>query len=209
MKEGAPMAIYRLYDFLPSGNGYKVRMLLCRLRIDYELVGLDILKGETRTPEFLAKNPNGRIPLLQLPDGACLPESGAILYYLAKGTSYFPDDKLEQAQVLQWMFFEQYSHEPAIAVARFIHEFEPPEGPRWAEVPRLQEKGYQALGVMETHLRDRAFFVAEACSIADIALYAYTHVAEEGGFDLEGYPAVRAWLDRVAAEPGHLPITAR
>ena len=203
------MSAYRLYDFLPSGNGYKVRLLLTQLALDFELIELDILKGETRTPEFLAKNPNGRIPLLQCPDGTCLPESGAILYYLAKETPLFPDDKLGQAQVLQWMFFEQYTHEPSIAVARFIHEFEPAEGPRWSEVPRLQDKGYQALGVMEGHLQDRSFFVGDAYTIADIALYAYTHVAEEGGFDLEGYPAVRAWLSRVAAQPGHIPITAR
>jgi glutathione S-transferase len=203
------MAIYRLYDFLPSGNGYKVRLLLRQLGIDHELVELDIMKGETRTAEFLAMNPNGRIPLLRLPDGTYLPESGAILYYLAKGTPFLPDDKLEQARVLQWMFFEQYCHEPAIAVVRFIHEFEPSESPRWSEVPKLQEKGYQALDVMEAHLQGRTFLVAETYSIADIALYAYTHVADEGGFDLDRYPAVRRWLDRVAAEPGHIPITAR
>ena len=203
------MGGYRLYDFLPSGNGYKVRLLLAQLGLEFELVELDILQGETRTPDYLAKNPNGRIPLLGLPDGNHLPESNAILYFLATGTAYFPDDRLEQAQVLQWMFFEQYSHEPAIAVARFIHEFMPPESPRWSDIPTLHEKGYQVLEVMEGHLRERTFFVGEAYSIADIALYAYTHVAGEGGFDLGGYPAVRAWLSRVAAQPGHIPITAR
>jgi glutathione S-transferase len=203
------MGAYRLYDFLPSGNGYKVRLLLTQLGISFELVELDILKGETHTPDFLAKNPNGRIPLLRLPDGTYLPESGAILYFLARGTAFFPDDRLEQARVLQWMFFEQYTHEPSIAVARFIHEFMPPESPRWSDIPTLHEKGYQALEVMDAHLRERAFFVGDAYSIADIALYAYTHVAGEGGFDLEGYPAVRAWLSRVAAQPAHIPITAR
>jgi glutathione S-transferase len=203
------MATIRLYDFLPSGNGYKVRLLLHQLRIEYELVECDILDGATHTPAFLEKNPNGRIPVLELPDGTCLSESGAILYFLAEGTSFLPLEKLDRARVLQWMFFEQYSHEPYIAVARFIHEFEAPESPRWADVPRLREKGYQALGVMEAHLQDREFFVSDAYGIADIALYAYSHVAEEGGFDLSAFPHVREWLDRVRSQPGHVPITSR
>ena len=199
----------RLYDFLPSGNGYKVRLLLRQLGIPYELVEMDITKGETRTAEFLAKNPNGRIPLIELDGGRLLAESGAILVYFADGTPFFPDDRWERAQVLQWMFFEQYSHEPYIAVARaWLHVFGMDEE-RKRQLPQKQKLGYDALAVMERHLTDRKFFVGERYSIADIALYAYTHVAGEGGFDLAGFPAVRAWLERVRAQPGHVPITVR
>jgi glutathione S-transferase len=196
----------RLYDYLASGNGYKVRLLLHQLGIRFERVELDITKGATRTPEFLAKNPNGRIPTLELEDGSCLPESNAILWYLAEGTRFLPEDRLGRAQALSWMFFEQYSHEPNIATLRFwTHQ-------GWLEqraalVPGKREAGVAALGVMEGHLAQHSFFVAERYSIADIALYAYTHVAEEGGFALAGYPAIRAWLARVAAQPGHVPIT--
>jgi glutathione S-transferase len=196
----------RLYDYLESGNGYKVRLLLHQLGIPFERVELDITKGATRTPAFLAKNPNGRIPTLELEDGTCLAESNAILWYLAEGTPFLPEDRLGRAQLLQWMFFEQYSHEPNIATLRFwTHQ-------GWLEqraalVPGKREAGVAALGVMEGHLAKRAFFVAERYSIADIALYAYTHVAEEGGFALAKYPAIRAWLARVAAQPGHVPIT--
>jgi glutathione S-transferase len=196
----------RLYDFLESGNGYKVRLLLHQLGIPFERVELDITKGATRTPAFLARNPNGRIPTLELEDGTCLAESNAILWYLAEGTPFLPGDRLGRAQLLQWMFFEQYSHEPNIATLRFwTHQ-------GWLEqraalVPGKREAGVAALGVMEGHLAKRAFFVAERYSIADIALYAYTHVAEEGGFALAKYPAIRAWLARVAAQPGHVPIT--
>ena len=194
----------RLYDFLPSGNGYKVRLLLAQLGMPFALVEKDITKGETRTAEFLALNPNGRIPVLELDDGRRLAESDAILFYLAAGTRFLPDDRFAQAEVLQWMFFEQYSHEPYIAVARFWRHFLD----RPVDDEKI-ERGYQALDVMERHLEARRFFVAERYSIADIALYAYTHVASEGGFDLAPYPHVRAWLARVAAEPGHVPITQR
>jgi glutathione S-transferase len=197
-----------LYDYLSSGNGYKCRLLLHQLGIPFRRVELDILKGETRTPEFLAKNPNGRIPALELEDGTVLAESDAILFYLAEGTPFLPADRLGRAQVLQWLFFEQYSHEPFIAVARFIHHLLPPDTPRRAELPRLEQGGYAALGVMERRLADHTFLVADRYTIADIALYAYTHVAGEGGFDLARFPAVRAWLARVAAQPGHVPITA-
>jgi glutathione S-transferase len=201
--------LIRLYDFLPSGNGYKVRLLLRQLGIPYELVETDITKGETRTAEFLAKNPNGRIPLIELDDGRLLAESGAILVYFADGTPFFPDDRWQRAQVLQWMFFEQYSHEPYIAVARaWLHVFGMDEE-RKRQLPQKQQLGYDALAVMERHLTVRTFFVGERYSIADIALYAYTHVADEGGFDLAGFPAVRAWLGRVRAQPGHVPITLR
>jgi glutathione S-transferase len=196
-----------LYDFLPSGNGYKVRLLLTQLGIPYELVLLDIFgKKETRSPEFLAKNPNGRIPCVRLEDGTHLWESNAILFYFADGTPFLPAGKLERAQVLQWLFFEQYSHEPYIAVVRAWHEFGMLEQNRALLADKVKG-GYAALGVMESHLAKRSFFVAERYSIADIALYAYTHVAEEGKFDLAPYPAVRAWLERVAKQPRHIPIT--
>jgi glutathione S-transferase len=196
----------RLYDYLESGNGYKVRLLLHQLGIPYERVELDIVKGETRTPAFLAKNPNGRIPTLELEDGTCLPESNAILWYLAEGTPFLPEDRLARAQVLSWMCFEQYSHEPNIATLRFWTHAGFLEQ-RAALVPGKREAGVAALGVMEGHLAQRLFFVGERYTIADIALYAYTHVAEEGGFALAPYPAIRAWLARVAAQPRHVPIT--
>ena len=196
----------RLYDFHESGNGYKVRLLLSQLGIPHERIELDILKGETRTPAFLAKNPNGRIPLLELDDGTRLAESNAILFYLALGTDFLPEDRLAQGQVLQWMFFEQYSHEPYIAVVRFWH-FSGQAETMSEEIPARMERGYQALAVMERHLGDQDFFVGGRYSIADIALYAYTHVAEEGRFELARFPRVRAWLARVAAQPGHIPIT--
>jgi glutathione S-transferase len=196
----------RLYDYLPSGNGYKVRLLLHQLTIPFERVEMNIVRGETRTPEFLAKNPNGRIPLLELDDGSHLAESNAILCYLADGTPFLPSDRLERARVLQWMSFEQYSHEPNIATVRFWYHTELTDERRDL-LPGKRALGEAALGVMDGHLRTRRFFVGEAYSVADIALYAYTHVADEGGFDLEPYPAVRAWLERVRAPPGHVPIT--
>ena len=198
----------RLYDFLESGNGYKVRLALHQLGIPFERVEMDIVAGATRTPGFLAKNPNGRIPTLELPDGTFLAESNAILFYLADGTPLLPTDRLQRAQALQWMFFEQYSHEPNIATSRYwLHHVElTPE--RRAALVEKKRAGDAALGVMETHLASRTFFVGERYTIADIALYAYTHVAHEGGFDLEPFPAVRAWLARVASQPRHVPITA-
>src|SRR5512134_592478 len=164
-----------LYDFLPSGNGYKVRLLLSQLGIPFKLVEKDILKGETRTPEFLAINPDGRIPTVQFDDGRILAQSNAITYYFAEGTRFFPADRFERAEALQWMFFEQYSHEPYIAVARFwIHELH--KRLEWAErLKEKWEKGYQALDVMERRLKDYPFLVGKSYSIADIALYAYTH----------------------------------
>jgi glutathione S-transferase len=198
--------MYRLYDYLSSGNGYKVRLLLALLGLPFERVELDIDRAETRMPEYLAKNPNGRIPALELETGEVLAESGAILFYLAEGTPYLPDGRWLRAQTLQWMFFEQYSHEPYVAVARyFLQHLEMTEARR-ALLAEKQEKGRAALAVMEDHLASRPFFVGERCTIADIALYAYTHVADEGGYNLEPYPAVRAWLARAAAAPGHIPI---
>jgi len=182
-----------------------VRLVLHQLGIPFECVALDILKGETRTAEFLALNPNGRVPTLVLDDGTCLAESNAILFYLAEGTELLPDDRLGRARVLQWMFFEQYSHEPYIAVVRFW-AFAGMLDEKAAQVPEKRERGNAALAVMEQHLARNDFFVGGRYSIADVSLYAYTHVAGEGGFDLSGYPAVRAWLDRVAVQPLHVPI---
>src|ERR1700687_1365780 len=196
----------RLYDYLPSGNGYKVRLLLTQLAIPFQRVELDILKGETRTPEFLQKNPNGRIPLLELDTGEFPAGSNAILFYFAEATPFLPADRFERTQVLQWMFFEQYSHEPNIATLRFwLHSEMTPE--RRAQLDPKRKLGYAALDVMEGHLAQRTFFVGDRYSIADIALYAYTHVADEGGFDLGRFSAVRAWLERVRAQPRHIPIT--
>ena len=196
----------RLYDYLPSGNGYKVRLLLTQLGVQFERIELDIVKGETRTPAFLAKNPNGRIPVLELDDGTCLAESNAIMFYLAEGTALLPKDRLARAQVLQWLFFEQYSHEPNIATVRFWLHTEMTDERRTL-LPSKRAQGYAALQVMEQHLRTRTFFVGERYTIADIALYAYTNVADEGGFDLTPYPAINAWLARVRAQPRHIPIT--
>lgn len=198
-----------LYDYLDSGNGYKIRLLLAQLGHAYRWEELDIMRGGTRTAAFLAKNPNGRIPTLELDDGTCLAESNAILWYLADGTPYLPNGKLEQAQVLQWMFFEQYSHEPYVATPRFILKHLPEDSPRRAELPKRLEQGRAALGVMERHLAGRQFFAADRYSIADIALYAYTHVAHEAQLDLGPYPAVRAWITRVASQPRYVPLAAR
>jgi glutathione S-transferase len=199
--------VLRLYDYWESGNGYKVRLLLAQLGLAYERIELDILAGETRTPAFLAKNPNGRIPVLELSDGRLLAESNAIQWYLAEGSALLPADPFARAQVLQWMFFEQYSHEPYIAVVRFW-TFSGQLDAHAHELPARRDRGHQALAVMEAHLQERAFFVAERYSIADIALYAYTHVADEGGFDLGRYPAVRDWLSRVREQPGHVTLEA-
>jgi glutathione S-transferase len=193
-----------LYDFPGSGNGYKVRLLLARLGLPYRLEARDILRGETRTTDFLAINPNGKIPVLVLEDGTALSESDAILVYLAEGTGFWPEKRLDRARCLQWMFFEQYSHEPAIAVARFILHFMPEDSPRRGELPALERRGYAALDVMEQHLREQDWLIGNRCTVADIALYGYTHCADEGGFDLGRYPGIRAWLERVAAEPGHV-----
>jgi glutathione S-transferase len=196
----------RLYDYWESGNCYKVRLLLSRVGEPFERVHLDILKGETRTPEFLTKNPNHRVPVVEWPDGRRLAESDAILWYLAEGTPFLPADRWERAQVLQWLFFEQYSHEPYIAVVRFWHFAGVIEQNRQALAEKM-ERGYHALKVMEEHLSTHPFFVSERYTIADIALYAYTHVAPEGEFDLGRFPAVRAWLERVRSQPGHVSIT--
>ncbi len=197
----------KLYDYLPSGNAYKVRLLLTQLGVPFERIELDIVKGETRTPEFLAKFPNGRIPAVEFEDGRRLFESNAILWYLAEGTPMLPAHPFARARGLQWLFFEQYSHEPFIAVARFLAMYPQAPDERRASLARIMKLGYDALGVMEAHLNSREWFTDGKYSIADIALYAYTHVAGEGGYDLSAYPAIRAWLARVSAQPKHIPIT--
>ena len=197
----------KLYDFLESGNGYKVRLLLHQLDIPFERVELDVMNGASRTPEFLARNRNGRIPLLELEDGTALAESNAIQFYLAEGTPFLPTGRLERAQVLQWMFFEQYSHEPYIAVVRAWTHWPSRAPSNPDEIAARRARGYDALAVMEDHLHHRDWFASGRYTIADIALYAYTHVAREGGFDLSPYPAVNAWLARVRSQPRHIPIT--
>jgi glutathione S-transferase len=197
----------RLYDSPESGNCYKVRLLLTRLGIPFERFELSVVDRSNREDVIgRAANPALRVPTLQLDDGRHLAESNAILWYLAEATHLVPEDAFERAQVLQWMFFEQYDHEPNLAVARFwLHVLGgAPEG---ASLEAKQEGARRAILAMETHLADRAFLVGERFTIADIALYAYTHVADEGGVSLAPYPAVRAWIDRVAAQPGHIGIT--
>jgi glutathione S-transferase len=197
----------KVYDFTGSGNGYKTWLLMSQLRMPFQRIERDILKGETRTPKFLKKNPNGRIPTLELDDGTFLFESGAILWYLAEGTPFAPADRLARAKTLQWMFFEQYSHEPYVAVARFWkHFFDKLTPQQEAALPDIMKKGYAALDMMEKHLATNPFFVDNRYGLADIALYGYTHVAHEGEFDLSRYPNITAWLARVKAQPGYVSI---
>ncbi|MCP3142891.1 glutathione S-transferase family protein [Pyxidicoccus xibeiensis] len=202
----------RLYDYLPSANGYKVRLLLSWLDRAYELVPVDIFAGESHTEDFLRhKNPDGRIPVLEPEPGRFLAESNAILLYLAEGTPLLPQDAFERAQVHQWLFFEQNSLEPNVGTVRFWHLTG--RAPLHPETFRLRmARGHEALAVLERHLKGRTFLVGGGPTVADIALYAYTHVAPEGGFDLGRYPAVAAWLARVKALPGHIgalpPYTA-
>ena len=198
--------MYRVYGDLASGNCYKVKLLMNHLGLAHEWIAIDILQGETRTETFLSKNPNGKIPLLELPSGACLWESNAILNYLADGTDYLPTDRWQRANVLKWQFFEQYSHEPYIAVARFIAKYLGLPQERRAEYEAKQAGGYRALKVMEEHLANCNYLANESVTIADISLYAYTHVADEGGFDLSGYPAVRAWCERLSSHPRHISM---
>jgi len=197
-----------VHGFCASGNCHKLRLLLDQLGRDYRWVEVDSSRGETRTPEFLAKNPNGRVPIIELDDGRVMAESNAILFWLAEGTSFLPDDSWQRAQALSWMFFEQYSHEPYIAVARFIRGWTPLDSPRRANLLELQQRGHQALAVMERHLSAAAWFSGPDYGIADIALFAYTDVAADGGFDLAAYPAVRDWLARVRATPDFIAMPA-
>lgn len=197
-----------VYDAPASGNGYKVRLLLTLLDVPFRTEWLNILKGESRTPEFLAVNPNGKIPAVRWPDGRTRWESNALLFTFAQGTPWWPDAPDARADVLQWMFFEQYTLEPAIAVLRFWRHFLPPSVERTAQVPRKEAQGRHALEVLDGGLAGRDWLVGERPTIADLALYAYTHVAEEGGFDLGPHRAVRAWCERIAGLPGHMPMMA-
>ncbi len=196
--------MFKVYGDYRSGNCYKVKLMLHLLGKAYEWVPMDILKGETQSEAFLAKNPNGKIPVLELEDGTCLWESNAILNFLAEGSEFLPTEPRLRTQVLQWQFFEQYSHEPYVAVARFIQLYQGLPEARREEYQVCQARGYKALRVMEQQLERTPYLVGEQYSIADIALYAYTHVADEGGFDLGPYPAIRAWLARVASHPRHV-----
>ena len=199
--------MYTLYSMRRSGNCYKVRLALSQLDIAHELIEIDILKGETRTPEFLAKNPSGHVPLLEVAPGRYVAESNAILWYVAGGTSLVPQDRIERADMLQWMFFEQHSLEPNFGAAYFWLTLV--KGGRELQRHALEdwmEEGYRALSVMEKHLARNYFFAADRYTIADVALYAYTHLAHECDFDLGGFPAVRGWLKRVADQPGHIAM---
>ena len=198
----------KIYGDSRSGNCYKIKLLCAELGIDYAWQEVDILAGDTRTPQFLAMNANGRIPLLALADGRYLAESNAILCYLAEGSELFGQDAFSRASILQWMFFEQYSHEPNIATSRFIMQYlgNPPD--QKAALAEKREAGYMALGVMEQQLLRNRYMTGETYNLADIALFAYTHVAHEGGFDLDPYPAIRAWIDAIMGRPKYVPMTA-
>lgn len=198
--------MYKVYGMMTSGNCYKVRLLLAHLGEPYDWEEIPSTRVKPRTPEFLALTPMGKVPLLELPTGEHLPESGAILHYLAEGTPYLPDDKLDRARALAWMLFEQNGHEPYLAIARSISNNYPADHPRREELPSLLAKGNAALAVMEQHLARHDYFAGAAYSIADIALFAYTHVAGEGGFDLAAYPAVSRWLQRVRGQEGFVEL---
>jgi glutathione S-transferase len=202
--------MYTLYSMQRSGNSYKVRLCLAQLGIPYRLVEVDILKGESHTPEFLAKNPNGQVPLLEAAPGRYLAESNAILWHLVSGTPLRPENRIDRAEALQWMFFEQHSIEPHIGAAYFWLALV--KGGRDLQQHALEdwmEQGNRALGVMEKHLKEQRYFVANRYTVADIALYAYTHLAHTCDFDLTSFAAIREWLARVEAEPGHIPMDWR
>ena len=196
----------KIYGDTQSGNCYKVQLVCQLLNIDHQWIDADILAGDTKSDDFLKKNPNGKIPLLELDSGETLSESNAIINYLAFGSDLYPNDRLAKASVLQWQFFEQYSHEPFIAVARFINKYLGLPADKADEYAAKQTGGHKALQVMEQQLAETPFLAGEKVTTADISLYAYTHVADEGGFELEAYPAIRAWLDRVAALPNFRPM---
>ncbi len=198
--------MYRVYGDSMSGNCYKVKLVLNELALPFVWEEMDILAGDTRRPEFLEKNPNGRVPVLEIEGQGCLAESNAILVYLSEGTPLIPEDAYRRALVWQWLFFEQYSHEPYIATSRFIVRYLGRPADREDELRARLEPGYRALDVMERQLEVREFLVGDHYTIADIALFAYTHVADEGGFSLDRYPAIREWLARVVARPAFVPM---
>ncbi|MEQ8975767.1 MAG: glutathione S-transferase family protein [Coleofasciculus sp. C1-SOL-03] len=199
----------KLYDFLRSGNCYKVRLLMTQLGIPFERVEVNILQGESRTPEFMPKNLNGRVPVLEVEPDKFLAESNAILFYLSEGTPFLPDNSWQRAKVLQWLFFEQYSHEPYIATSRYWISILGKAEEYQEALAQKRQPGYAALTVMETHLQKHRFFVGDRYTIADIGLFAYTHVAEEGGFDLSRFPSILSWLERVTVQPRHIRITQK
>lgn len=198
--------MYKLYEFSTSGNCYKIRLVMSFLELTYKRIPIDITKGESRTDDFLKINPNGRVPVLETEDGNFLPESNAALWYLASSSSLLPSSRLEQAQVLQWMFFEQYSHEPFIATSRYWIAILNAESEYKSELEEKRPKGYAALDVMERHLQKNSYFVGNSYSIADIALYAYTHVAHEGGFNLSKYNAIARWFKRIENTKNYVQI---
>ena len=193
----------KIYGDAKSGNCYKLKLLCALLSIEHEWIAVDILRGESRSDEFLAMNPNGQIPVCVTDDDAILTQSNAILYYLGQGSDYWPADLLQQTRVLEWQFFEQYTHEPSIAVARFIRLYQGMPADRQDEYNAKLKAGYRALEVMEDCLQQQDYLATDRVSLADISLYAYTHVAPEGGFDLSSYPAIRAWISRVQSLPGY------
>lgn len=200
--------MFTLYGMTGSGNCYKPALLMRQLGLNYLWREVNLLQGESRKPDFLARNPNGKVPLLELPDGRCLAESNAMLCFLAEGTDYLPHDPYDRAQVLQWLFFEQYSHEPHIATVRFwVHFLKQPD--EYADrIAEALPKGYAALAVMEQQLAQTGWLVGTQQTIADIALYAYTHVAHEGGYSLERYPNIRRWLEQSSQRPGFASMAA-
>ena len=198
----------KVYGDIQSGNCYKVKLLLALLNIEHQWCHIDILKQESQSPDYLAKNPNGKIPLLELDSGEFIAESNAILNYLADGTALLPSDKLTRAKVLQWQFFEQYSHEPYIAVARFINKYLGLPEDRLADYHSKQAGGNKALSVMEQQLAQTPYLVGDSLTIADISLYGYTHVADEGGFDLSKYPAILRWINNIQAQKNYLSMNS-
>lgn len=201
-----PRAPLTVYGMSVSGNCHKVRLLLEQLGRRYQWVEVDSAHGQTRSAEFLARNPNGKVPIIERDDGRILTESNAILCWLAEGTPFMPADSWQRAQALSWMFFEQYSHEPYIAVARFICGWTAPDSPRRGELPSLRERGHKALAVMERHLSGNDWFTGPDYGIADIALHAYTAVAPHGGITLEPYPSIQRWLARIGQQPGFVAM---
>jgi len=196
-----------LHDNTESGNAYKVRLLLSFLKLEFKTIQYDVVGGATRTEKYLSEiNKNGRIPVLQFEDGRCLAESNAIIYFMAQNTKYFPNDTWQQAKVMEWLFFEQYSHEPFVAVAKYILTMLPEDTPRRAEIPTLHEKGYTALQIMEDHLAENNYLVGDSLSIADIALYAYSHKAHMGEFDMSRFPAIDRWFKRIESEENYLAM---
>lgn len=196
-----------VHDNIESGNAYKVKLLLSFLNLEFRTIQYDVVNGETRTEDFINKyNKNGRIPVLEFEDGKCLAESNAILYHMAQNSNYFPGNSWDQAKVMEWLFFEQYSHEPFIAVAKFILTMLPKDTPRRSEIPTLHEKGYVALQIMENRLSENNYLVGDMLSIADVALYAYTHKAHLGNFDMTRFEAINQWCKRIEAQPNYIKM---